>query len=209
MEILIHGDDDQFVVYSGLLPRLATEVYENNVAKGFEPDPHRTFGDECALLHSEISELSDAYYRWGFSDATWAGEDGKPEGVGSELADIFIRLLHYSKVRGTRLHIEYQRQRTHHNAYPAGRVAVLSPFPMACNTLHSAVSKAFEAYRSWGMEDRTKSRFTPEGVHAEFGFLLLVIIRIAERYNINLNAEYRRKMDYNKTRSHRHGGKLL
>lgn len=45
-------------------------------------DTDRTFGDDCALLHSEVSELFEAYRK----------DMGKDE-MGKELADILIRLL--------------------------------------------------------------------------------------------------------------------
>ena len=119
------------------LEEMAAEVDHLNHDKGWF-DEHRTFGDLVALLHSEASELIEAYRRWGWYDATpkpgwldhiwpWSRrKPSKPEGVGSEAADVLIRLLDL------------------------------------CN-----------------------------------------------RYSINLDDEFRRKMDYNWTRPYRHGGKKL
>lgn len=91
--------------------------------KGWEPDPKRTFGDECALLHTEISEAVEAYRSWGFSRfsrptilpvGTSVADSGpypigeKPEGVPSEFADLLIRLLHYCEFHGINLYQEYQ-----------------------------------------------------------------------------------------------------
>lgn len=87
---------------------LSDEIYQWAQAKGFEPAPARTFGDECALLTSEVSEAFEAYRRWGFDDAT--GPDGKPEGVHSEFGDVQIRLLHYSKVHNVDLLDEVHRK---------------------------------------------------------------------------------------------------
>lgn len=101
------------------------EVFEWAVTKGWEPDPNRSFGDECALIHSEVSEALEAFRDYGLNDVTDT-VTSKPEGVASEFADVLIRLLHY-----------------------------------------------------------------------------------CERYGIDLGEEYRRKMDYNKTRAWRHGGKNL
>jgi NTP pyrophosphatase (non-canonical NTP hydrolase) len=91
------------------LDDLAAEAYAVAVSKGWEEGGDtRTFGDECALLHSEISEAFEAFRKRGFE--SWEGPGGKPEGVGSEFADIFIRLLHYCHCRGINLQAEYDRK---------------------------------------------------------------------------------------------------
>jgi len=92
-----------------LLKDLAQESYAIAVSKGWEEDAKaRTFGDECTLLHSEISEAFEAFRRRGFD--SWEGPDGKPEGVASEFADLFIRLLHYCYVHKIDLQAEYDRK---------------------------------------------------------------------------------------------------
>lgn len=67
----------------------------------------RSFAECIAMIHSEASEALEAWRKWGFADATAhsvpphlasqpAGSPGslpKPEGVGSEMADIIIRVL--------------------------------------------------------------------------------------------------------------------
>lgn len=109
-------------------------------------DSARTFGEDVALLHSEVSEALEEFRAhklgrgirtasgdeiWhedatGVTGATYPAIDGKPLGVGSEMADILVRLLD-----------------------------------------------------------------------------------TCERYDIDLGAEFRRKLAYNATRPHRHGGKAL
>lgn len=84
-------------------------VYNWAVSKGWEPEPTRTFGDECALIHSEVSEALEAYRDAKFNDITDPAT-GKPEGVGSEFADVFIRLLHYCEVHGFDLEYEFTRK---------------------------------------------------------------------------------------------------
>lgn len=67
------------------------EVKRINELNGwFESD--RTFGDDVALLHSEVSEALEAF-RDGQMVTTYREADGKPEGMPSELADVFIRLM--------------------------------------------------------------------------------------------------------------------
>jgi NTP pyrophosphatase (non-canonical NTP hydrolase) len=87
--------------------------------------------------------------------------------------------------------------------------------------LHSEVSEALEAYRKWGLDDATASGSAyvldgfktvqpkPEGVGSEFADTLIRLLDMSKRYGIDLEAEYRRKVEYNRTRGYRHGGKRL
>jgi len=49
----------------------------------------------CALIHSEVSEMLEAYRS---GEPYLHIKNGKPEGIASELADIVIRVAHYSRV---------------------------------------------------------------------------------------------------------------
>lgn len=92
-------------------------VYRVNHDNGWFDDD-RTVGDDIALLHTEASEMFEAYREGGLEDQTRHvihEVDGaqalvKPEGFGSEAADLFIRLLDTCKRRGVDLPYEFERK---------------------------------------------------------------------------------------------------
>lgn len=109
------------------LEEMQLEVHENNVEHGWF-EKARPFGDDVALLHTEVSEMYEAFRRWGTEDATRKGfvELQKPEGVGSEVADVFIRLLDTCERHGIDLRAEYERKMTYNRTRPyrhGGKVA--------------------------------------------------------------------------------------
>lgn len=61
-------------------------------AKGWH-DQERTFGEEVSLMHSELSEALESYRERG--DVVYTVDQGKPEGIGIELADLVIRVLDF------------------------------------------------------------------------------------------------------------------
>jgi NTP pyrophosphatase (non-canonical NTP hydrolase) len=78
---------------------LQQSVRNLNEEKGWR-DQARTLVEDLALLHSEVSEALEAWRTFGDvqphldyqADQTGAAR-GKPVGVGSEMADVLIRLL--------------------------------------------------------------------------------------------------------------------
>lgn len=66
------------------------QVGENNKAHGFRDDELKPT-DFVALIHSEVSEILEEFRDGREATETYYREDGKPEGVPAELADVVIR----------------------------------------------------------------------------------------------------------------------
>jgi NTP pyrophosphatase (non-canonical NTP hydrolase) len=103
------------------LTRMQAEIKENCVAKGWYDTPV-SFGEAMALLHSEVSEALEAWRIWGPVDGTMLelpeGRSAKPEGIGSEFADVLIRLLDYCARFDVDLGAEYERKMAYNRTRP-------------------------------------------------------------------------------------------
>ena len=67
-------------------------VGENNKAHGFR-DENLKPTDFVALIHSEVSEILEEFRAGHGATEKYYREDGKPEGVPVELADVIIRCM--------------------------------------------------------------------------------------------------------------------
>ncbi len=83
---------------------------------------------------------------------------------------------------------------------------------------HTELSEAFEIYRERGNASITVVDIfetidmgidKPEGIPIELADIIMRILDYSETHGINIQKMIETKMKFNKTRKHRHGGKVL
>lgn len=208
---------------------MMSEVRVWTFRKGWRgPDaPDRTIGEECALLHSEVSEALEALRvngldRWSvwddgmglvgatsqkLKDGSFDYKDKKPEGVASEIADTFIRLLdNYAErnIKPFELGTE-DESLGRDDAYDLlgheifDSMDTMPPGDLL-SILHLSISAIYLSTNEFAMVVNCKQSYDAT---------LWTIMRVSTCLGIDLFAEYEAKMKYNETREHRHGGKSL
>ena len=163
-------------------------------------DEGRTFGDLIALVHSELSEALEAYRLNPNSVGPiyWhnVGTKRPPCGVAIELADVVIRVADMAE------HYHWAL-----DAAPIPEPEEWTEFSPAksfgdwIGLCHIHASDALIA--AW----MPPERFTSPRV--SLNLVVRTVQRMAAHYGIDLDAAIEAKMEYNRTRSYRHGGKAL
>lgn len=187
-----------------------SEVHKNAVGHGWW-DPAPSFGQVIALCHAELSEALEEYrsgrplewYACGVNKAVcvgakceYYGSEGecdykkdKPEGVAVELVDCLLRILDYMGSVGWEHSIEPR----------AFAIANKGDFPQCISELHMDLSNALLA-----QEVMHGTPCIPLSCCAG-----KIIRWLAENYGEDWRALVGKKHRYNKTRSYRHGDKVI
>ncbi|NUS01896.1 MAG: hypothetical protein HOV97_04955 [Nonomuraea sp.] len=174
-----------------LLSLMTAEVYEVNQANGWFDD-NREFDDDVALLHSEVSEMFEAYRDHGYEDVTaqgcpsqdFEGHLCKPQGFGSECADVLIRLLDTSFRQGM--------------TFLWDTLAEVGDY------------ENFDPYRSIGGHiSRLHALIARIQPGTSLNPTLAYLVTWCRNLGIDLQGEYDRKLAFNATRGHKHGGKRI
>lgn len=178
------------------------EIHDYAKGKGWWDSP-RTLGALIALCHSELSEALVAYrgndIGPGITQVIYV--EGKPEGVAVELADTVIRILdmaeYYQKDLSIWLEVSIEETINKAETYAAvyGLASENLTLPDYIAEAHRALSKAY-----WPGS-------ALDGLY--LSCCIAVIAVMSKRYDIPLEEAIRVKMEYNRTRPYRHGGKAI
>ena len=167
-------------------------------------DEERTFGELIALVHSELSEALE-WYREGEhvqpmrEESPQYGLDDpvhgkyKPVGVPSELADVVIRVADMAEWYGVELDDAVE-------AFGKDVAPMEGSFGDWITVGHVLLSRVAQN----GYVDPAQ----PLDLFAVGGFVKHIRY-MAAHYGIDLDAAIEAKMEYNRSRSYRHGGKAL
>jgi NTP pyrophosphatase (non-canonical NTP hydrolase) len=100
------------------LQATAQSIHRNAVSKGFWDGPdNENVPTKLCLIHSEISEAMESHRRG--EKMSWTDEEGKPQGMATELADAVIRILDLCAYHGINMEeemirkMQYNISRTH------------------------------------------------------------------------------------------------
>ena len=167
-------------------------------------DEERTFGDCIALVHSELSEALEAYRVCGIVDCPHEHTEGA--GAASELADVVIRVADMAEWYRVDLEAHVESGVGAPETHIFGRWFAFRELAFGewVGMAHYWAAEAFK----WGVQYEADG-VAPNLAWQSLGYVIAVVQRMAAHYGIDLDAAIEAKMEYNRTREYRHGGKAL
>lgn len=175
------------------IEELCKRSYDVAVAKGWH-EQKRSFDEVIALFHSEVSEALECYRdpEHELGDI-WFSEEGKPEGITIELADLLIRIGDTAVDMGIPVvsHVRWNKAIKGPLTIPQQEEARLVSIPCILAGIHGVLSDAFRG------RDVAKSL----GLAIEYAGYLCC------GRGWDLEKAVIMKMEYNETRAYCHGGK--
>lgn len=163
------------------IKQLQKDIHENAVNHGWW-ETKRPIPELLCLIHSEVSELFEAFMEKGLTE------------VSEETADIVIRILDMTAGYG----LNYDISRF---VNPLKKVNLdfseKLDFKQWILSIHGSVSECLEFYRKTG-ELENHSIIT----------IFVTVFGFAEAIGIDLISEVKKKHEINKTREYRHGNKV-
>ena len=176
------------------LTDLQKEAHAIAREKGWWDEP-RTFGDLIALVHSELSEALEAYR----DEVLPSKPHLLSTKVASELADVVIRVADMAEWYGLENLQEWI------DSLRESDLSGITTFGEWITCCHLLASKAMEQLH----EDANDPEHGIKMAFGRLGSLVMLIQRMAAHYGIDLDAAIAAKMEHNRTREYRHGGKVL
>ena len=167
-------------------------------------DEERTFGDLIALVHSELSEALEAYRVCGIVDCPHEHTEGA--GVASELADVVIRVVDMVEGCDIGMHACVAEART--KGADDIRALELDSFGSWIAELHGTVTFMYIAYMR-GLYGPSVTEEAWDKLERMTAMFIGQVEVMAAHYGIDLDAAIEAKMEYNRGREYRHGGKAL
>ena len=207
------------------IAELIKESHGTAVEKGWWEDRDRNFGEQLMLFVTEITEVWEVTDRENLDVSLRQHPDtGKPEGLPTEIADLWIRMA--DTVGRYEIPLEAALKfRLNVPAQPSTELSILDLFgssksrtgnaPLGIYLLDtiSYISRAMEEYRVNGLDDSKFFFLDPvtgrgSGIAVHFANALLDTVAACRAYDIPLVEALEAKLAYNKSRPYRHGNKL-
>lgn len=190
------------------IEELCQKSHQTAVVKGWHED-ERSLGEALCLMHSEISEALECH-RDPTKPPCWVNEDdGKPEGIIIELADLLIRIG--DTCQDMQIPLATALSNTEISMLGYGMEPKEKPIsiPLQFTLIHVALSTC---YVQTTLAEKKNSRGEGQEIvraasAMELATAMSLTGAICRAEGWDLDAAVRLKMAFNDTRPYRHGGK--